>query len=366
MKNAKRTPSDTIYQEAIAALFPGDNTCTIERVNNGLINTSYKITPTGHSGSIFLQLINQHVFKKPEQVQDNYMQLWNYKVVQAKDLSLPAPVYFHEQKSLFIDAAENYWRAFTFIGNAKTLNVPENAEQAMATAKTFGQLTASLAKFDITRLHIVIPHFHDLTFRYNQFTHARSMAAPERLQKAIDQVDSLQRRSGYKDFYERIINSPDFPKRVMHHDAKIANVLFDKTSGKVICAVDFDTVMPGYFYSDLGDMIRSMACSEDENSTAFDQIYIRKDFYTAIVNGYLDVMREQLTELEKKTIHYAGLAMVYMQALRFLTDYLSGDYYYKISYPEQNFDRAQNQLILLKNLEAFLKSEYNFTLLNND
>jgi hypothetical protein len=113
-------------------------------------------------------------------------------------------------------------------------------------------------------------------------------------------------------------------------------------------------------------MIRSMACSEDENSTAFDQIYIRKDFYTAIVNGYLDVMREQLTELEKKTIHYAGLAMVYMQALRFLTDYLSGDYYYKISYPEQNFDRAQNQLILLKNLEAFLKSEYNFTLLNND
>jgi hypothetical protein len=119
--------------------------------------------------------------------------------------------------------------------------------------------------------------------------------------------------------------------------------------------------MPGYFFSDLGDMIRSMACSYDENSTEFDKITIRKKFYNAILEGYLMVMNKQLTDSEKKYIHYAGLLMIYMQSLRFLTDYLNGDIYYQISYPEQNFNRATNQLTLLGQLEKFLAAEYSFT-----
>jgi Ser/Thr protein kinase RdoA (MazF antagonist) len=144
----------------------------------------------------------------------------------------------------------------------------------------------------------------------------------------------------------------------MHHDAKIANVLFSNKTGKVICAVDFDTVMPGYFFSDLGDMIRSMVCSEDENSLHFNKIKIRKVFYEAIVSGYLMKMGKQLTDAEKKHIHYAGLLMIYMQAFRFLTDYLNGDVYYKINYPEHNFERAKNQLTLLQRLEDFLAVHY--------
>jgi thiamine kinase-like enzyme len=147
----------------------------------------------------------------------------------------------------------------------------------------------------------------------------------------------------------------------MHHDAKIGNVLFNKINGRVICLVDFDTAMPGYYFSDLGDMIRSMAGCCDENSTDFDGIGIRKDFYDAILAGYLDVMKEQLTGSEKKYIHYAGLVMIYMQALRFCTDYLEKDVYYKTTYPEQNYDRARNQLALLKRLEEFLKEEYRFS-----
>ena len=154
--------------------------------------------------------------------------------------------------------------------------------------------------------------------------------------------------------------SEEFEKRVMHHDAKISNILFSEETGQVICPVDFDTCMPGYFFSDLGDMIRSMACSEGENNTNYSEINIRKDFYEAILDGYMEVMQELLTDAEKKHIHYSGLLMIYMQALRFITDYLNGDLYYRTDYPEQNFDRAMNQLTLLQRLEEFLQTEYDF------
>jgi Ser/Thr protein kinase RdoA (MazF antagonist) len=146
----------------------------------------------------------------------------------------------------------------------------------------------------------------------------------------------------------------------MHHDAKISNILFDEETGTVICPVDFDTCMPGYFYSDLGDLVRSMACSEGERSVNFSEIGINLEFYDAVISGYLEVMQGLLTEAEKKYIHYSGLLVIYMQALRFLTDYLKGDVYYQISYPEQNFDRAKNQLILLEKLEEMLSNHYNF------
>jgi hypothetical protein len=130
----------------------------------------------------------------------------------------------------------------------------------------------------------------------------------------------------------------------------------------VICPVDFDTTMPGYFFSDPGDMIRSMAGSADESSTDFNNIRIRSDIYKAIINGYLAGMNAELTEMEKKYIHSSGLLLIYMQSLRFLTDYLNGDIYYKISYPEQNYDRTLNQLTLLKSLEEYLKENFKFTI----
>ena len=118
--------------------------------------------------------------------------------------------------------------------------------------------------------------------------------------------------------------------------------------------------MPGYFFSDMGDMIRSMVGSEEENSTMVDSLVIRKDFYEAILAGYMEVLGNQLTQSEKKYIHYAGLLMIYMQALRFIVDYLNGDVYYRTNYPDQNFDRAKNQLTLLQKLEDFLNKQYHF------
>jgi hypothetical protein len=144
----------------------------------------------------------------------------------------------------------------------------------------------------------------------------------------------------------------------MHHDCKISNILFSLRTQQVICPVDLDTVMPGKFFSDLGDMIRTMACSEDENSIAWEKISINEAFYKAILKGYLSRSEAILTQTEKHHIHYAGLLMIFMQGIRFLTDYLRGDIYYKIQYPEQNLNRALNQFILLERLEEFLQREY--------
>ena len=165
------------------------------------------------------------------------------------------------------------------------------------------------------------------------------------------------------DFFAHIMDkSEDYPTRVMHHDCKISNILFEEATGQVICPVDLDTTMPGKFYSDIGDMIRTMACNLDENSTSFDEIAIRPDYYEAVLQGYLEGAGNIFTEAEKKNIHYGGLLLIYMQSLRFLTDYLNNDIYYKTSYPEQNLNRSLNQLILLEKLETYLLNTYHFTL----
>lgn len=332
----------------------------IEPIGNGLINDSWKIV-TVNNGNIFLQRINKNVFQEPQQVQANYIQLWKYAKKVNKGLLMPDPVFCNNQTSLHTDPAGNYWRAFHFIPESKTSPVAETAMQAWATAKTFGQFTAAFSQMDTSLLHEVISNFHNLSLRYRQFETSLQSRSVERLARASSLIADLKKREHYKILYERIRTSPgEFPLRVMHHDAKISNILFQERTGNVICPVDYDTVMPGHYFSDLGDMIRSMVSPEDEKSTYYENIEIRKDFYNGIVNGYLETMDDQLTSAEKKHLHFSGILMTYMQALRFLTDYLDGDKYYRTDYAEQNFDRARNQFVLLQKLESFLTEEINF------
>lgn len=333
---------------------------TITPLAGGLINHSWLVR-CEFKPSFLLQKININVFPRPEDVQHNYISISDYAEFEMTGLRLPYPRYFNDAESLFTDSQRNYWRAFEFIDEAYSPPVAERPAQVKATAKTFANFTATFNDFNTGQLKIVIPDFHNLLFRYFQLEESLNGELYERMAIAMPLVDELLKRERYKHFYELLSESPDsFPLRVMHHDAKIANVLFSKKTGKVICPVDFDTVMPGYYFSDIGDMIRSMACSLDENSTDFDNLHIRTDFYKAIIEGYTGIKNRFLTKEEKKHIHFTGLLMIYMQALRYMTDYLNGDIYYRITYPEQNFDRAKNQLILLQQLEKFLVKEYKF------
>lgn len=349
-----------VYQEALDAYANPPDEFAVKPITSGLINQSFKVTSKTTGGSFLLQKINQHVFREPEKVQQNYELLWKYLRDEGINFRIPEPKYFAGDSSFFCDSKNNYWRVFEFIEGTISFPIANKPSEARSVAETFGTFTACLSAFNAEQLRIVIPGFHDLSLRFKQFRESLHTHNYERLQKAAPLIKELQARERYANFFDVMTESEEFPKRVMHHDAKISNILFDEDSGKVICPVDFDTVMPGYFFSDPGDMIRSMAGSGDENSIEFDSINIRGDFYRSILEGYLGVMNKYLTEAEKKYIHFAGIIMIYMQALRFLTDHLNNNIYYQVNYDEQNFDRARNQVTLLQKLEEFLSAEYDF------
>ena len=329
---------------------------TVEQINHGLINNSYKIIPE-FKPAFLLQQINRNVFPKPQDVQRNYIHIYEYAEYEFTGLRLPRPQYYTNNRTLLKDRDGNYWRAFEFIEKAHSQTVAETPSQAKAAAKAFAKFTAAFEDFNIDLLKIVIPDFHNLAFRYQQFEQSLEGELYERMAKSKKLVEELKNRERYKHFFEIIISSEEFPLRLMHHDAKISNVLFDNETNKVVCLVDFDTAMPGYFFSDIGDLIRTLVSPVDEASIEFDKVKVRKSYYDAIVSGYVSVMEKILTDAEKKYIHYAGLLMTYMQALRFLTDYLNGDVYYKTNYEQQNFDRAFNQFTLLQSLEESVKTE---------
>lgn len=328
----------------------------IDKLGNGLIHHTYKVDFTGENSSkaIVLQSINRHTFKHPENIIYNYRLV--YENIAARNGLYIAPlVPTHTGKWYWEDGQGSFWRATSFVTGSYTQTIPNTAAEVYKTAQCFGHFTRSLNAIDITQLKVIIPHFHDLTLRYAQFEQAVSQAAIGRLLKSTHVIAELRQRKKLVDFYEFILQHPsDFHTRVMHHDCKLSNILLDTVTHQALCPVDLDTVMPGLYFSDVGDMIRSMSATQDENSTQWEALAINADFYKAIIAGYLEGIGDNFTSAEKQHIHQAGLIMVFMQSLRFVTDFLNNDVYYKIDYPEQNLNRALNQLILLERLEEFV------------
>ena len=321
-----------------------------EVLTDGLIHKTYKVT--ANNKSAILQQVNTHVFKDIDMVVDNYKVIYNHS--SSGKFTIPAMLKTTDGKNVWTDAENSCWRAFEFISNTYTETLPASPEKIFSAAKCYGEFTASLSGLTIHQLASTIPGFHDLSHRYNQLQEAVATAIPQRLKAGQPLLENIAQRKQLLIFYESLKSNPEFRLRAMHHDTKLSNVLFDKTTQQAVCPIDLDTVMPGYFFSDVGDMIRSMISDKDENATP-DSISIDAKVYQAIISGYESGIGATFTSSEKKSIHYSGQIMLYMQAIRFLTDYLSNDVYYKINYPEQNFDRTVNQLSLLEKLEGFVK-----------
>lgn len=344
---------------AAAARQFGQGQPVVTSLGNGLIHHTYKVefTGAGSSGPIVLQNINRHMFKQPENIIYNYRLV--YEGISNNGLHLAPLIPTREGKWFWVDEQQLFWRATGYISGSYTQTVPNTAAEVYKTAQCFGHFTRSLNAINTTQLKVIIPHFHDLALRYAQFEQAVSSAEMSRLLKSTHVIAELRQRKHFVSFYEMIRQHPaDYPTRVMHHDCKLSNILLDATSHQALCPVDLDTVMPGLYFSDVGDMIRSMSATEDENSTAWEAIGINAAFYKAIIAGYLEGIGDNFTPAEKQHIHQAGMMMVYMQSLRFITDFLNHDVYYKITYAEQNLNRALNQLILLEKLEEFLEREF--------
>lgn len=332
----------------------------IEPLGEGLIHRTYKVSFRGNNAAIVLQCINQTMFSQPENIINNYRIISQYLKFPQKALQVPEMVLTNTGKLFWVDEDGNFWRGTTFISNSYTQSSLTNEKEARQVATCFARFTLSLAGLNTDQLDVIIPDFHNLHYRFQQFESAIEEATIQRLLKSTHVIAELRQRRFLVDFYNRARANADYKLRVMHHDCKISNILFDASTKEVICPVDLDTTMPGYYFSDLGDMIRSIACTVDENSTRWEDIDIQKKYYTAIVSSYLESMQGELTRAEQDHIHHAGLILTYMQALRFVTDFLNNDIYYKTTYPEQNLNRALNQLILLEKIEEFLATEYDY------
>lgn len=319
---------------------------------SGLINATWKIADEQGDAKYILQKVNQQIFKQPDDIAFNIRLIDNYLKDHFSDYLFVSPVATTEGDEL-VKKNDGYYRMFPFITNSHTIDVVEKPQQAYEAAKQFGKFTNFLSGFDAAELKITLHDFHNLTLRYQQFVKALETGNPERIAQAKKLIAAIKQNKRIVDEYE--ICKEKFKLRVTHHDTKISNVLFDEAD-KGLCVIDLDTVMPGYFISDVGDMMRTYLCPVSEEEKDFSKIIIRKEFYDAIVAGYLSEMGAELTDIEKLHFHFAGEFMIYMQAIRFLTDYINDDCYYGAKYEGHNFVRAGNQITLLQRLQEFIKS----------
>ena len=348
--------------EAIEALWGKTSSTAFLPINDGLINFSFKIK--GDSGKLaFLQQLNSSVFPDAGVIAENLDRI--YAALRKKNSAqlIATPLTFCNGEKIHTDSSGNCWRASAYI-ESKTFHRPLNNEQLGQAVEGFARYTALLSDLDPASLYPTIKDFHNLTLRYNQFNESVEKGYPERVKHCAPLIDQLIQREGYARLFSQMQEaSADFKMRVMHHDAKLSNLLFDETGTNLLAITDLDTTMPGYFFSDMGDMVRSMAASVDENCVEINKAVVVPNVYDIIYSKYRQIMLNQLTPAEEQLLHSAGLLMIYMQSLRFLTDHLLGDTYYQIQRPSQNRERASHQLALLHSLEELLKTKYRFSLL---
>lgn len=316
----------------------------VQPFGSGLINHTYKVS--GVNQSYILQQINIAVFKNPDAIDNNLALIKAYLDKNSPDYLFVAPVKGVSGKSIITSTDGNIYRLFPFIDGSHTVNFLQADQEAFNAAMQFGRFTRLLDNFDINTLDYTLPDFHNLKLRFEQFKEAAKNTDTEKLEEASAEIRDAYNNADIAYTYTQIVQNGEIPLRVIHHDTKINNVLFDDDHN-ALCLVDLDTVMPGYYLSDVGDMMRTYLSAANEEEQDLDKIVIRQEFFRAIYAGYMAEMGSILTEAEKQLFVFSGKMMIYMQGLRFLTDFLNNDIYYGAQYKGHNLVRAKNQFRLL-------------------
>lgn len=322
---------------------------SLQPTGSGLINHTYLVTENTGGKKYIFQQINTTVFKNPGDIAENIQNIASF-------LGKHHPHYFFvgalpalNGNYLVQDTNGAVYRLFPFAEGCVSYDSLQSPELARRAAAAFGELTVLLKDYPAKQLHTTLPDFHNLSLRYRQFETALTQGNKDRIILTKEIARQLTNLSGIEETYRQICDNPQFRKRVTHHDTKISNVLFNK-EGNTLCIIDLDTVMPGYFISDVGDMMRNYLSPANEEETDFSLIRIRMDYFQALSSGYLQQMGHELTSTEKAHFVYSGKFLTYMQALRFYTDYLMDDFYYPVKHPEHNLVRTQNQMVLLERM----------------
>ncbi|MDR0961169.1 MAG: aminoglycoside phosphotransferase family protein [Mediterranea sp.] len=328
----------------------------IKPLGNGLINDTYLITTQEADASNYvLQRINHHIFQDVEMLQNNIEAVTRHirrKLTEqgADDIDRKVLTFVSADngKTYFFDG-ESYWRIMVFIPRAQTFETV-NPEYSYHAGVAFGNFQAMLTDIPET-LGDTIPNFHNMEFRLQQLREAVAADAAGRVGEVQYYLDEIEKRAEEMCKGERLYREGKLPKRVCHCDTKVNNMMFDE-EGRVLCVIDLDTVMPNFIFSDFGDFLRSAANTGAEDDPNLDNVNFNMEIFKAFAKGYLESAHSFLLPIEVENLPYAAALFPYMQTVRFLADYINGDTYYKIQYPEHNLVRTKAQFKLLQSVEA--------------
>ena len=318
------------------------NVTEIKPLGNGLINDTLLVKTDGPDNYV-LQRINNAIFKDVELLQHN-IDCATAHIRRKGAMTLTFIPCKATGKTYWTDG-EKYWRISVFIKDAFTYETV-NPEYSYYAGKAFGEFEAMLADIP-DKLGETIPDFHNMELRARQLREAVEadavgrMAEPE--VKAI--LADLLPYEEEMCKAERLYREGKLPKRICHCDTKVNNMMFD-AKGNILCVIDLDTLMPSFVFSDFGDFLRTAANAVAEDDPAIDKVDFKMDIFEAFAKGYIESAKVFLTPIEKENLPYAACLFPYMQAVRFFADYINGDTYYKIKYPEHNLVRTRNQVAL--------------------
>ncbi|MBR4535257.1 MAG: aminoglycoside phosphotransferase family protein [Bacteroidales bacterium] len=328
-------------------------------IGNGLINDTFLVqTQENDKPDYVLQRINHHIFTDVELLLHNIEAVTNHlrhKLVEQGILDIDRRVLHFvptaSGKTYHFDG-QNYWRLSVYIANTITLDevTPQSSYDC---GQAFGLFQKQL--IDLKEpLGETIPDFHNMELRLTQLRQAVANDMVKRVKEVGKELEFIEAQAEEMCLAEQLHRQRLLPKRICHCDTKVNNMLFDR-NGKVLCIIDLDTVMPAYIFSDYGDFLRTAANNQPEDSPELDSIEFRWDIFEAFTRGYLESTASFLTPIEREHLPFAVALFPMMQAVRFLTDYLNGDTYYKIQYPEHNLIRTRNQLRYFQQIETYRK-----------
>lgn len=337
-------------------------TINVAPLGNGLINDTFKVD-TDANKSYVLQRVNTAIFQDPKLLQENIRKITdhirntlNQRGEKELDRKVLTPIALHSGEE-FITIDGDVWRMTLMIERSHN---EENLtpEMARLTGLAFGEFHSFFSLPGSPELKETIPDFHNIAFRIKQLKEAAAENRADRLQWVKDIVDYLLSREEEMLMANRMNEEGKLPKRIAHCDTKINNILFDEDNS-ILCVIDLDTTMPGFVMSDFGDFMRTAGNTGLEDDEDLSRVGVNMEIFRAFANGYIKGAKF-LTPEEKHTLPFGAKLLTYMQTVRFLTDYLNGDTYYKIKYPEHNLVRTRAQLKLLTEIDAHFDEMVNY------
>jgi len=333
---------------------------SVKPFGSGHINDTYRVFNADANGHDYLlQRVNHYVFKNVPQLMSNIVHVTDHLREKLSGLpqedmerSVLTVIETNDRKPYFQTENGNYWRVFYFLKNTKSYDRVTTAKQAFEGGRAFGSFQALLSDLDVSEVKDTIPKFHDIEYRLNNLHNAMRADKIKRLQYVSAELQFIQQHADEMGEILRLGKAGILPLRIVHNDTKFNNVLLD-SDDRAQCVIDLDTVMPGYVAYDFGDSIRTIINTAAEDEADINNIGLNIPLFEAYAQGYLREAAGFITGEEVNSLIKGVLLLPYIQAVRFLTDYLEGDAYFKIHSPGQNLQRARAQLALVKQLLTY-------------